>query len=97
MKRIIVAAALLVAASTAFATDAPPPGGRGMGPGPNFDKVKADVAGRINARIARNQEELSCVQAAKNHADLKACREKFREEMKEQREKNRDQRPRSPQ
>ena len=87
MKRYLIAMALVAAATTAFAVDAPPPG---QEKGQNFDKFKADVVSRINARIARNQEELACVQSAKNHADLKACREKFREEVKEQRERNRE-------
>ena len=83
MNKIIVAAAILMTVSSAFAADSPPPS-QGKGPGPNFDKAKADTITRINARISRNQEELACVQAAKNHADMKACRDKFREEMKEQ-------------
>ena len=80
MKQTIIVAALLMAVSTAFAADTPT-----QGPGQNIDNVKSDVIARINARIARNQVELSCVQSAKNHADLKACREKFMEEMREQR------------
>lgn len=87
MKQAIIFMTLLAATSTAFAVDAPP-----QGKGQNFDKIKADVTGRINARIARNQEELSCVQNAKNHAELKACRDKFREEVKEQRDRMREQR-----
>ena len=60
------------------------------GPGPNFEQVKADILKRIDERIARNQEEKSCAQAAKNHEDLKACREKFKEEMKAQRNRPRE-------
>ena len=41
------------------------------------------VAGNIFCNALINQEELACVQAAKNHADMKACRDKFREEMNE--------------
>ena len=86
MKKVFIVMVLLALTriSTAFAGDAPPPGQAG-GPGQNFDKMKSDVVSRITARIARNQEELTCVQAAKNHDDLKACRHKFMEEMKEQR------------
>jgi hypothetical protein len=87
MKQTLIFMALLASTSTAFAAEAPQ-----QGKGQNFDKIKTDVIGRINARIARNQEELSCVQGAKNHADLKACRDKFREEVKEQRERMREQR-----
>ena len=75
MKTFIVITILLTA-TAAFSTDQPP-----QGQGLNFDQVKSNVINRINARIAHNQEELSCVQAAKNHADLKACRDKFREEQ----------------
>jgi len=57
------------------------------GPGPNFEQNRTDILKRIDARIARNQEEKSCVQAAKNHDDIKACRDKFKEELKEQRQK----------
>lgn len=86
MKTFIIATIILTA-TTAFAIDQPP-----QGQGQNFDQVKSNVINRINARIAHNQEELSCVQAAKNHADLKACRDKFREEQKELRGQNQGQR-----
>ena len=82
MKQATIIASFILAVSTAFAADTPP---QGKGPGQNFDKMKSEVISRINARISRNQEELSCVQAAKDHADLKACREKFMGEMKGQR------------
>jgi len=87
MKHTLIIMALFATSTAAFAVDSPP---QGQGKGPEFDKRKAEVVSRITDRIARNQEELSCVQAAKNHADLKACREKFREEVKEQHEHNRD-------
>lgn len=72
----------------AFADDnAPQP--KGKGPGPNFEQRKSDILKRIDERIARNQEEKTCVQAAKNHDDLKACRDKFKAEVQEQRQKQR--------
>jgi hypothetical protein len=55
--------------------------------GPNFEKHKADIISHIDTRIARNQEEKSCVQAAQNHVDIKACRDRFKAEIKEQRQK----------
>ena len=75
MKTFIVVT-LLLTATAAFSADQPP-----QGQGQNFDQIKSNVVSRINARVALNQEELSCVQAAKNHADLKACRDKFRQEQ----------------
>ena len=78
MKTIILAAAASVLlASPTFAAESTPPS---KGPGPNFEQFKSEVLARIDARIARNQEEKTCVQAAKNHEDLKACRDRFRAE-----------------
>lgn len=74
----LLALAVACAASTQAADQLQPP------QRPNFEQVKAEVARRITARITRNQEELSCVQTAKNHQDLKACMVKFRKEMQEQ-------------
>ena len=82
--KIISTLITLFIAVPAFAADnAPQP----KGPGPNFEQHRADILKRIDARIARNQEEKSCVQAAKNHDDIKACRDKFKEEVIEQRQK----------
>ncbi len=90
MKKSIITLALLFAASSAFAVEPTP--GEGKGAGPNFEKRKAEIISRINVRIARNQDELSCVQAAKDHADLKECRKKMKREMKEQHRKNHEKR-----
>lgn len=78
---MIVSASLLFAVS-AFATDAAP---QQKGPGPNFEQNKAEILKRIDQRISRNQEEKSCIQAAKNHDDVRACRDKFKAEVQEQR------------
>jgi hypothetical protein len=59
---------------------------QGKEPGQNFEKHKANIISRIDTRIARNQEEKSCVQAAQKPADIKACQDKFRAENKEHRE-----------
>ena len=58
------------------------------GTGSNFEQHRAEILRRIDSRILRNQEEKSCVQAARNHDDIKACREKFKEEIREQGHKN---------
>lgn len=80
---IILASGVLLFAVSSFAIeDAPPP----KGPGPNFEQHKADIIKRIDGRIARNQEEKSCIQAARNLEDVKACRDKFRAEIQEQRQ-----------
>jgi len=87
MKTVLIAmAASILFAAPAFAADnAPQP----KGPGPSFEQRKSDILKHIDERIARNQEEKTCVQAAKNHDDLKACRDKIRAEVMEQRQKPR--------
>jgi len=77
-----------VCAIPAFAADngnRPQGPGQGQGPGggqgQNYEQRKAEILKHIDQKIARNQEEKGCVQAAKSHDDLKACREKFRAEM----------------
>ena len=81
MKRTMMAVAVsILFAVPVFAADAP----QQKMPGANFEQHKTDILNRIDQRIARNQEEKACVQAAKNHADIKACRDKFKEEVQEQ-------------
>jgi hypothetical protein len=82
--RLILTAFTMLLAVPAFAADN---SSQPKGPGPNFEQHRAEILKRIDGRIARNQEEKSCVQAAKNHDDIKACRDKFKEELKEQRQK----------
>ncbi|HTP65070.1 MAG TPA: hypothetical protein VMJ66_06730 [Geobacteraceae bacterium] len=86
MKRTLIAAAvaLFLAAPALADNTAPQP----KGPGPNFEQRKAEILKRIDERIARNQEEKACVQAANSPADIKACREKFKSEIQEQRQQN---------
>lgn len=81
MKSVIIALTMLLMAANAFAADV-----LQQGQGQNFENFKANVINRINARIARNQEELACVQAAQDHNALKACRQKFASEMKAERQ-----------
>jgi hypothetical protein len=87
MKKTIFLVALLLTTSTAFSADQPQ-----QRTAVNFDTVKSATISRINARIAHNQEELSCVQGAKNHVDLKACRDRFRAEQKAQHDQMKTQR-----
>ena len=46
---------------------------------------RAEMLEKLNEKIARVQQEMACVQAASSHGELKACREKFRPEQKEER------------
>jgi len=77
---IITTVITILLAVPAFAADSTPQ----AKVGPNFEQHKAEIVKRIDTRIARNQEEKACVQAATNHEAIKACRDKFKEEMKEQ-------------
>jgi len=67
----------------AFAADTDP---QTKAPGLNFEQQKADILKRIDERIARTQEEKSCIQAAKNHGDVGACRDKVEAEIRKQRQ-----------
>jgi hypothetical protein len=82
--KIISAVVAILSAVPAFAVDStiqPKPAG------PNFEKHKSEIISRIDARIARDQEKKSCVQASQNNTDIKACRDKFKAETKEQQQK----------
>ena len=82
MKRTLIAAALL---SLAFAAPAlaaeggQPP----VAPGQTFEQRQAHVLKMMDERIAGLQEGKTCIQAAKNDDDLKACRKKHMSEMRE--------------
>jgi hypothetical protein len=58
--------------AVATAQDAP----RG-GKGPKLEEKKAEILRHIDEKISRNQQERACVQAAKSHDELRACREKY--------------------
>jgi hypothetical protein len=81
---VLAVFATAITALPVLAFDNPP---RQMAPGPNFEQRKAEIINRIDQRIARIQEEKACVQAAQNHDDIRACREKFKEEMKGQQQR----------
>lgn len=79
MKSTIVGAAVVILlAGTAFAAESPQPS---KGAGPDIEQIRAEILKRIDARIARNQEEKTCVQAAKTPEEIRACQQKFRAEM----------------
>jgi hypothetical protein len=81
MKRAIIAAALLSLVFTVpvlAAEGGQPP----SAPGQTFEQTQAHTLKMIDERIAALQEGKTCVQAAKNDDDLKACREKFMAEMR---------------
>lgn len=85
MKVLLIAVSVsMLFAAQVFAVDAVSPP---KGPGPNFEQHRAEILKRIDQRIARNQEEKTCIQAAKNHDDVKVCRDKFKAEAQEQRNK----------
>jgi len=56
--------------------------------GANFEQHKTEILKRIDTRIARNQEERACIQAAVNRDAIKVCRDKFKQEMQEQHQKH---------
>ena len=76
MKTALIAAVLTgVCALPAFAADsttAP------QGSTPNFEQKKGEVIQHVSQKIARDQEELTCVQSATSLDALKTCRDKFR-------------------
>jgi hypothetical protein len=85
MKNAFIAAAVLslALAVPAFAVDGTqPPKDQSQ----SFEQKKADILKNMDERMARMQEEKSCVQAANSHADLKTCWEKRRQEMEKMRE-----------
>ncbi len=55
---------------------------------PNFETHKSKVISRIDARIAKFQEEKSCVQAAQKQSDIKACKEKLKADINAMKKQN---------
>ena len=53
-----------------------------QGAGQNIEQKKVEILRHIDQRIANSQAEKVCVQAAKSHDDIKACREKYRPKPK---------------
>ena len=82
MKRTLIAAALL---SLACAVPALAAEGAGQPPvpGQTFEQRQANILKMMDERIAGLQDGKTCIQAAKNDEDLKACRIKHMSEMRE--------------
>lgn len=59
----------------------------------NFALVKEKVLKHIDERISSLQENKSCVSAAQNHQDLKACRKKMQEMRRAMKEKRNEKKP----
>lgn len=99
MKQTLTAltvALALACVAPSFAAESGQPQQPQQGQAPNFEQKKADILKLMDERIKGLQEEKACVQAAKNHDDLRACREKHRAEMKDVREEMRKKRPGGP-
>ncbi|MBS1112755.1 MAG: hypothetical protein H6R42_14 [Nitrospirae bacterium] len=83
MRRGIIAVAAvlsLLSAVPAFAVDgSQPPQETGI----NFEQMRSDHLRKLDERINSLKQEKTCVQAAKNQDDLRACRAKHRAEMKD--------------
>jgi hypothetical protein len=80
MRGVLIAAAVLslVVATAAFAAES---GQAPKGQGESFEEWKADILKHLDTRMSSLQEEKTCVQAAKNHDDLRGCRQKHHTEM----------------
>ena len=85
MKKVVIAVAIavsLVFAMSAFAVEGSRPTKAQCA---DFDQTKAFHMKKLDERINSLQQEKTCVQAAQNQDELKACRSKHRAEMKEHR------------
>ena len=81
MKRTCLAAAvftLAFAVPVSAADSGQPQTGQAL----TFEQRQAEILKIIDARAAGIQTERSCVQAARNFDDLKACRDKAMADMK---------------
>ncbi len=88
MKSALIAAVLLslALAVPAFAAEGgQPPAASGQ----TFEQRQARILKMIDERIAGLQEGKTCVQAAKNDEDLKACRERHMSEIRDKRGRQR--------
>ncbi|MBF0529213.1 MAG: hypothetical protein HQK55_08080 [Deltaproteobacteria bacterium] len=81
----VIASVLVIPAFAAESDDKPQD--KPQGQGQNFEQKKVEILQHIREKIARDQEEIICVQSATSHTELKACREKFRPESRNDRPK----------
>jgi len=81
MKKTLIAAAILsfVFAIPAFAAQ----NGQSNEPAATFEQKQARILKMFDDRIASLQEAKTCVQAAKDDDDLRACRKKYMAVMRE--------------
>jgi hypothetical protein len=81
MKRFMLIAVLLISVFTvpAFAATADQQSNASSEP---FEQKQTRILQLIDNRIADLQEAKTCVQAAKNNDDLKACRQKQMQKMR---------------
>jgi len=84
MKRILVAAIFLslVAIVPVFGADSGQPENAN---GQTFEQRQSHIMRMIDERIASLREAKTCIQAARNDDELRACKEKFMAELREQR------------
>lgn len=85
MKKAVTAVAALLTLAlsvSAFAIE----GSQQTETGITFEQIKANHLKKLDDRIVSLQQEKTCVQAAKDQADMMACRSKHRDEMKERRD-----------
>ena len=55
----------------------------------SVEQKKSEVVQHVKRKIARDQEELACVQSAASHVELKSCHDKFRPPQRSDRQENR--------
>ena len=68
---------LLAVSATSLAQTPPPPPTPPAPPSPpgtHFEQHKAAMIAKLQARIARDQALVSCLQGAQNRAAIKACK-----------------------
>lgn len=83
MKTAIIAAVLAgVFTIPAFAADTPT---TTKGSGHGIEQKKTEILQHIQERITNSQAEMTCVKSAQSHDELKACREKYRTQHKNDR------------
>lgn len=58
--------------------------------GERFAKIKAKALENMDKRISQMQANRSCISAAQNKEDMKACRSKMKEHKSEWREKRKE-------
>lgn len=76
MKSVLIALLTVAVAVQAYSADEQSSTPRGNGKG--IEQKKAEIIRHIEERIANSKLELTCVQSAKSHDELKACREKYK-------------------